>query len=516
MSTRGIRFNFSVGELVLCFEPDPTKARVLYDAKVLDCQVTKDKHGHRIAAYHIHFQGWNSSWDRIVGENYILKNTEENRTLMKKLADTAKRYTFSGSRKNSQRRRKIDDILSSSFRGKIPILDSDTDDSDNSGDDDDNDGEDGDDDGRSSGDDSSNDTASETRERRRATHTPVDIDIPDILKSRLEDDYVAIIHGDKLTKLPASPCVIEVLEGFMKTFCVNLLCEPSEKEKESRRNNNNGHEHTMLCPPATSIALCKELVDGLRICFDFTIPIILLYDVEREQYNHVMTTIKPPESKKEEKPTSSTSSAVTEEPAAKKQKGAPKQSKHSEEFDNVELSPRRITRRSATHDDAPSSPTVSSTVKHERKRGWRGRGGGGRGGSHSSSHVVKSEPLSDSDIGGSDSAPPPVGNPPVPGSCSGSKDGASEHGYRKEDFLESVLSWQLFPVDSRSKYDITPSQIYGVNHFLRLFVKLPEILNKMDMEDCKMRTLMKLIHHLLRYLVERQEDLFGDIVYIDR
>ncbi len=29
-----MEFKFSEGERVLCFEPDPTKARVLYDAKV--------------------------------------------------------------------------------------------------------------------------------------------------------------------------------------------------------------------------------------------------------------------------------------------------------------------------------------------------------------------------------------------------------------------------------------------------------------------------------------------------
>ncbi len=34
MSFRGVDFKFEAGELVLCFEPDPTKARVLYDAKV--------------------------------------------------------------------------------------------------------------------------------------------------------------------------------------------------------------------------------------------------------------------------------------------------------------------------------------------------------------------------------------------------------------------------------------------------------------------------------------------------
>ena len=42
-------------------------------------------------------------------------------------------------------------------------------------------------------------------------------------------------------------------------------------------------------------ALCKELVDGLRILFDFTLPIILLYATEQEQYESVMKNTKPEE-----------------------------------------------------------------------------------------------------------------------------------------------------------------------------------------------------------------------------
>lgn len=34
VSTRGVRYKFSEGERVLCYEPDPTKAKVLYDSKV--------------------------------------------------------------------------------------------------------------------------------------------------------------------------------------------------------------------------------------------------------------------------------------------------------------------------------------------------------------------------------------------------------------------------------------------------------------------------------------------------
>lgn len=42
-----------------------------------------------------------------------------------------------------------------------------------------------------------------------------------------------------------------------------------------------------------SVTLCKELVDGLRILFDFTLPIILLYATEQEQYEEVMKNSKP-------------------------------------------------------------------------------------------------------------------------------------------------------------------------------------------------------------------------------
>ena len=35
VSTRGLKCRFFIGEKVLCYEPDPTKAKVLYDSKVL-------------------------------------------------------------------------------------------------------------------------------------------------------------------------------------------------------------------------------------------------------------------------------------------------------------------------------------------------------------------------------------------------------------------------------------------------------------------------------------------------
>lgn len=38
--------------------------------------------------------------------------------------------------------------------------------------------------------------------------------------------------------------------------------------------------------------LCKEVVDGLRIYFDFTLGQLLLYDVERHQYDEIRNELK--------------------------------------------------------------------------------------------------------------------------------------------------------------------------------------------------------------------------------
>ena len=61
LRTRG---KFEQGEKVLCYEPDPEKVKVVYEAKILEINIGKDDHGKRRNEYLVHFQGWNSSWDR--------------------------------------------------------------------------------------------------------------------------------------------------------------------------------------------------------------------------------------------------------------------------------------------------------------------------------------------------------------------------------------------------------------------------------------------------------------------
>ena len=56
---------FEKGEKVLCYEPDASKVKVIYEAKILDIRVGQDEETRkRRNEYLVHFQGWNSSWDR--------------------------------------------------------------------------------------------------------------------------------------------------------------------------------------------------------------------------------------------------------------------------------------------------------------------------------------------------------------------------------------------------------------------------------------------------------------------
>ncbi|XP_054160097.1 male-specific lethal 3 homolog [Oppia nitens] len=89
VSKRKIRFVFTENEKVLCYEPDPKKAKVLYESKILRCCIGKDGNGKKCPQYLVHFYGWNSSWDRIVKECDIVKDNAHNRTLQRQLAEKA-------------------------------------------------------------------------------------------------------------------------------------------------------------------------------------------------------------------------------------------------------------------------------------------------------------------------------------------------------------------------------------------------------------------------------------------
>ena len=60
---------------------------------------------------------------------------------------------------------------------------------------------------------------------------------------------------------------------------------------------------------------------------------------------------------------------------------------------------------------------------------------------------------------------------------------------------------------------VPPSLIFGPQHLLRLFVKLPEILGRMKIEEKRLTMLLKFINEFLEFLVVYEKDLFSELAY---
>nr|AHI85703.1 male-specific lethal 3 [Macrobrachium nipponense] len=298
VSTRGVKVKFSEGERVLCYEPDPTKAKVLYDSKVLEVVYNKDNKGRKQVEYLIHFQGWNASWDRCVAEDYVLKDTDENRELQRQLAGKAhiklsiksNRVLLWGPSYSKEKRRKR--RLSETIRETIEREKKEQDESETSSqtgttitDEDMGSGasevesnttgleeEDGEDEEEEVEEDETSDE--ETFEK----HFP--IVIPDNLKSVLEQDYYFINEKDKILDLPTSRTALSLLESYVRFFAVRYI----PRTKERRRSELKERDKTFL-----TLHLCKEVMDGIRICFDFHIETHLLYSKELKQAEKLRT-----------------------------------------------------------------------------------------------------------------------------------------------------------------------------------------------------------------------------------
>ncbi|CAG5134644.1 unnamed protein product, partial [Candidula unifasciata] len=548
MAGRNMRFEYDVGEIVLCFEPDPTKARVLYDAKVVEQRTIKDITGKKKAVYVVHFQGWNSSWDRQVGEHYLLRNTDENRELMRKLTDTARKFC----KKNSQRRRKINTILHEAFGGAPPEFDVITDSEES---------DDESDSGKKTG------RGKVGQEKKRQKTSLVEYDIPETLKMQLEEDYILINKKNKLTRVPAKPCVIDILESFMKTFCVNYVCDPTGGREKTR---NSSSKHTLRCPPDKCVSLCKEFVDSLRVIFDFTLPIILLYAAEQQQFESAMKDIKPVDLIARDKeasllPSDESPNRAVRSGAQNAKLKSERMTKHSQSQHHRSTSPtlscssksstsfmkespttparrspttpaRRITRQSAHEMAASDSQNMKQkphiTVNQQPHRSSRHSDLSSPKSSRrlhkedasiipiasrtrrrsqlevievSDAPIVKLEPSSDMEMdvpspdlpGPSQSDQGLVNGQEGPSSAAGTEIMTLGSSRGREDAMDRILGWQLLPAEVKVHGPVTPSQIYGTVHLLRMFVKLPDLLKKMQMKEVQLQIIIKFIHHCL-------------------
>ncbi|KAK1802896.1 hypothetical protein P4O66_021431 [Electrophorus voltai] len=596
MNSRGMKFKFHKGEKVLCFEPDPSKAKVLYDAKVVDIVIGKDDKGKRVPKYLIHFNGWNRSWDRWAAEDHVLRDSEENRKSQRKLARKAlARMRRKGWRKRRCRLPGVNSVLKS-----LPEEEKEESDdaslissSEASGEDD------SDPESIKSESDSSAELG-EMREEQE-THTKRDsedkiisisIDIPDVLRKKLEDDCYYINKRKKLVKLPCQMNIVNILESYVKHFTINAAfsaneryrhpqsstqCSmsphyvPPEKKQDFERKEESQVFLSIFGALFTdSEELCKEMVDGLRITFDFTLPMILLYPNEQAQFKKVSSS-------KFVQPISDgagcSSRALRERsPSPGLNPSTPQstdsQPEHPGGHVAAAVTPKR---RRCAHGDSDTAQSLRRSTRNTSggDRSVDGGGGGGGGGSSASPqpkrrHSDAPPPLPKfflnlekrTPVHSGSSSPLPLTpskdgsgvfsglegrrnnelNEAIDGSCWKLRSTKPRKVYHKKSIISQrnathrlvmvmlecqyqcllqVLSWRLTPDNyPLSDQPPPPSYLYGSQHLLRLFVKLPEILGKMHLPEKNLRALVKHLELFLRFLAEFHEDFFPESAYV--
>ncbi|XP_071505467.1 MSL complex subunit 3-like [Diadema antillarum] len=595
IATRGLKpAVFGVGERVLCFEPDPTKVRVLYDSKILKVDWTRDEGGKRVPEYLVHFNGWNHSWDRWAPENFILKYTDDNLELQEKLQKEAEEKM-----RKKRRKRTWSEILEEA-KLKREKLAKENNASSTEG----------------SYDDNSVSSDSDDESDEEAVEVP--ITFPEALYAKLEDDCYFITTKQMLVQLPPENTALAVMETYLRDFAYR--CQAHNVRVHVRQqgtagmpgslasaNTNNGDSITPPPLPQYNVDLCREVMDGIRILFDFLLPTNLLYDCERAQHRQLyaqrqISSNSPKEGPKTKltvngsvKTTRRRSLSPSKEtpPILEPQTPGPNDPppilkpeplmEEKEEKEEREPAPaKRVTRRSSTSNYNQPTPTPATrelrssdnsrrrstdakpvsahkredtdakeTVNHQLP--IRNVRHSARLASHSSSSSASSPPI----IPNMDSIPsleastvaseptlPVAGSSPTRAALS---NGDADRAVKPRDKASSAADvgkipqmsdvsikqeegttddrvfsiekncWKLLPDNANYNGAEPPCRVYGAQHLLRLFVKLPEMLGRMELPPKKLKPLVKHIEMFLRWLSATDQllEYFPDKAYIN-
>ncbi|EDW73430.1 uncharacterized protein Dwil_GK17539 [Drosophila willistoni] len=322
---------YNKGERVFCYEPDKSKARVLYTSKVLNVTERKDENGLRYYEYMIHFQGWRRSYDRNVRASSLLKDTEENRQFQRELAEAARlqtrgSYSYKGTPSQQPHAKKkrlrrgagqgdeagsgtdpldisqedyAEPEAPAAHKFKLPSGDS------GGG-------------GGAATTGTNLDKSDAAMRNKRARFDPptsrpprakpmeiVDIDvmerfkyqedrvmllISERLREYMEYDYNMVVKLNKQHAMPARIPIVTILENFVKQRAVELAI--SIKQDSSRARNTQSRSARMereYDRVMSKVCLLKEVVDGIRIYFEFHVDQHLLYKQEKKYTNSYLT-----------------------------------------------------------------------------------------------------------------------------------------------------------------------------------------------------------------------------------
>ncbi|KII84721.1 hypothetical protein PLICRDRAFT_57249 [Plicaturopsis crispa FD-325 SS-3] len=220
--------SYAINERVLCYH-----GPLIYEAKVLkteDWDETNSKLGSVGPHYFVHYKGWKQTWDEWVPASRLLKLNESNVAVQKGLQAAAASASASTSAKGKAAGASMKETGSSSRLG-----------------------------GRKDG------TRGTKRGREEdESHKKPDmkLNVPEILKALLVDDWEAVTKNNQLVTLPRNPTVMDILSEF-QTYVLSLP------------------KSTHLRDPPLVL---PTIISGLKVYFDRSLGANLLYRAERPQY----------------------------------------------------------------------------------------------------------------------------------------------------------------------------------------------------------------------------------------
>ncbi|KAG6373570.1 MRG-domain-containing protein [Boletus reticuloceps] len=238
MSTTGA-LPFTVNERVLCYH-----GPLIYEAKVLKTEMW-DETNTKLAGvgphFFVHYKGWKQTWDEWVPVARLLKFNETNVALQKALSSQASQAASSsgaGSKKGAG-----GSGSGGAGGGTGPGT-----------------GRGGRKDGRGT---------KRGREEDDSNRKPeMKMNVPEVLKVLLVDDWEAITKNNQLVSLPRTPNVIEILQEF-KEYVAKMGKQTSLRDPD------------LVLP---------TIISGLTVYFDRSLGANLLYRFERPQYAEIRKT----------------------------------------------------------------------------------------------------------------------------------------------------------------------------------------------------------------------------------
>jgi len=522
VSTRGIKPKYEINERVLCYEPDPKKMKMLYDARVLEMRPS-EKGERRGFEYCVHFLGWNATWDRYVADDMLLKDDKEGRkeqTALYELLQSTRKTERKKKRKSTDKIRLSTDSRASplpsesSPEGKNKRLSGDSPAKENEepkykkirtyerNRHDEIKTEKIDVEAAAKAPETTNLPSSaafnqnlhsillnDTNVRIQSTEDPqlstilelvenngeekveeeictepICIQFPDALKKALEKDWKTVSCG-KLVKLPAETNIVTLLEGYVRKFAINRL---AAVEKQIQKNNVNSYrmekdETEYFDQVRNSINLCKEVAEGFRILIDFLLGTSLLYPQEREQFSGV-GSIRP----------------------------------HMESIERMVADVSHLHRSLSLHNKPKKDSSATSDGKKRLSRkkdnsenetqGLSGSGGG------SMSSGTETPTLS---------------------TVSSSSAAGAHYPQHKQShvILRELESWKLLPESVYFENPAPLSLIFGGVHLARFAVNLPDMFVKMRFPMKKVKLLTRFVEFLVEYVTSQSEEILTDASY---